>query len=167
MDAQSIIQSLDLTAHPEGGYFRETYRSADTLAGSALPDRYKGSRSVSTSIYFLLPVDQHSAFHRLATDELWYYNLGSAVTVFMIHPDGSYEETTLGPDLSAGHVMQAVIPAGTWFGAKVSDASGFVLVSCSVAPGFDFEDFELATRPSLLKSYPQHADIITQLTPEP
>ena len=164
MDAQTVIRTLGLAAHPEGGYFRETYRSAESVAPDALPGRYAGARSFSTSIYFLLTGDQRSAFHRLQSDELWHYHLGDAVTVHLLHDDGRHETIVVGPDLAAGERPLAVIPAGVWFGAKVNRTDGYVLLGCTVAPGFDFADFELARRDPLTAAFPHHAELIRNFT---
>jgi len=164
MDAAFIIKHLGLTAHPEGGFYRETYRSAEQIAALAFPARYGDVRSISTAIYFLLTGDTFSSFHRLRSDEIWHYHSGDAVRLHMIHPDGRHGELLVGGDLSAGQLPQAVIPAGTWFGARVENPAGYTLIGCTVAPGFDFDDFVLADRATLVKQFPQHKTIILSLT---
>lgn len=167
MHADDIIRTLQLEPHPEGGFFRETYRSAETLPAPALPARYAGPRAVGTSIYFLLTGDTFSSFHRLRSDEIWHYHLGDAVQVTMLHADGRRTDAVVGSNLAAGEQLQLVIPAGTWFGARVTRSDGFVLVGCTVSPGFDFADFELARRDDVLAAFPHHHDIIHQLTRTP
>lgn len=164
MKAEDVIKALNLAPHPEGGFFRETYRSREALSAEHLPLRYGGKRAISTAIYFLLTGDTFSAFHRLRSDEIWHYHLGSPVRLHLLREDGVHEQIMVGPDLDRGHRPQAVIPAGCWFGARVVDPDGFTLVGCTVAPGFDFADFELAVRETLIQTFPMHADLITNLT---
>jgi len=164
MDAAFIIKHLGLTAHPEGGYFRETYRSTEQVSAQALDVRYGEARSISTAIYFLLPGDTFSSFHRLRSDEIWHFHAGDPVRLHMIHPDGRHTEVLVGVDLSGAQTPQAVIPAGTWFAARVENPAGYTLISCTVAPGFDFVDFDLADRTALVKQFPQHEKVIIALT---
>jgi uncharacterized protein len=163
LKAEELIRQLDLTRHPEGGWYRENYRSAGQIADQALPDRFKGARSFSTAIYFLLEQDDFSSFHRIQSDELWHYYTGSPASIHLITADGNMATLLLGPDISQGQQFQVVIPAGCWFAAEPA-AAGYFLAGCTVAPGFDFTDFELADRASLLVSYPQHAELICRLT---
>lgn len=158
------IEHLQLQPHPEGGWYRETYRAHETLAAAHLPARYGGERSVCTAIYFLLAAGQISALHRLHSDELWHYHAGGPLTITVIAPDGALSTLTLGADPARGEVLQAVIPAGTWFGAQLAPSAAYILLGCTVAPGFAFADFELARRADLLAAYPQHAARITALT---
>ena len=151
--------------HPEGGYFAETYRSAEQVPHAALPDRFGGDRSFSTAIYFLLESHQYSALHRIQADELWHFYTGSPLEVFVIHPASSeLQIIRLGPNPEAGEVFQAVVPAGAWFGSRPVPGAAYSLVGCTVAPGFDFADFELAERAVLLAEFPQHEELIRQLT---
>jgi hypothetical protein len=113
--AQQWIEHLNLEPHPEGGFYRETYRASLTLPHSALPG-YAGGRAASTAIYFLLAGDQFSAFHRLRSDEVWHFYAGSALVVHLIEPDGTYTELLLGSDAASGEHLQGVVPAGSWFG---------------------------------------------------
>jgi uncharacterized protein len=163
MNAEQIIDRLQLAAHPEGGYFRETYRSDLFLDEKSIPG-YTNGRSLKTAIYFLLKSDQKSAFHRLSSDEFWYFHQGSPLEVYIIHPNGELEEVILGNDFSLDQTPQLLLPAGTWFAARCVEEQSFTLISCSVAPGFDFADFELADRQGLSKEFPKHAMIITELT---
>ncbi|WBO86194.1 cupin domain-containing protein [Hymenobacter yonginensis] len=158
MTAQEIIQHLHLTPHPEGGYYRETYRATDTLTTAA-----GHTRSVSTAIYYLLENEDKSHFHRIKSDELWFFHQGQALEIILLTP-GQPTRLTLGPDFAAGELPQAVIPAGVWFAAQVKHRPGYGLVSCTVAPGFDFADFELAERAALLREFPQAANVVEQFT---
>ncbi|MCU0450976.1 MAG: cupin domain-containing protein [Bernardetiaceae bacterium] len=162
--AQYWIDQLNMQAHPEGGWFAETYRSPETVAGPALPARYAGGRSFATAIYFLLTGGVFSAFHRIASDELWHFYEGRPVRVHVIAPDGAYRLLALGP--GPGQHYQAVVPAGHWFASEVADPApaAYALVGCTVAPGFDFADFELAARPQLTAAFPRHAALIGRLT---
>lgn len=159
----TLIDRLGLVRHPEGGWYRETYRSAEQIPVPALPDRYDGARAYSTAIYFLLEQGDFSALHRIKSDEIWHYYAGAAVTIHLITPGGTISSLQLGPDLEHGQQFQILLPAGCWFGAEPA-GEGFSLMGCTVAPGFHFSDFELADRQRLLQQYPQHADLITRLT---
>lgn len=163
-DAADWIERLRLEPHPEGGYFRETYRSPVVIDRSDLADLDDGPRSVATSIYFLLTSENFSALHRLRSDEIWNFHAGNSLTVHVIHPDGRYQALRVGLEPETGATPQAVVPAGCWFGSTVEEPAGYALVGCTVAPGFDFADFELADRADLLKQYPRHADLIRRLT---
>lgn len=159
------IEKLGLEAHPEGGYYREMYRSQTVIKKDELPDRFSGDRSFATSIYFLLEGSDFSSLHRIKSDELWHFYAGTALDVYVIHPDdGRLEVLKLGPRFDHGETFKAVVPHGAWFGAKVSDPDSFALVGCTVSPGFDFEDFELAEREKLLAEFPQHEELIKMLT---
>ncbi len=164
--AEYYIEKLGLQKHPEGGLFKEVYRSSEVIKKEHLPERFHGERHHSTSIYFLLTSDTFSAFHRIKSDELWHFYVGSAVTVYMIDDDGNYSEVTVGSNPENDEVFQYAVPAGVWFGAKVNDPDSFTLIGCTVAPGFHFDDFELAKRAELIRDYPQHKDIIEKLTRE-
>ena len=163
MDAKLIINQLDLKPHPEGGWYRETYRSNELLAATALPERYGDARSFSTAIYFLLEQNDFSSFHRIASDEIWHHYLGTPVIIYQLNKAGELTTLQLGPDLGQGQHFQIIIPAGTWFAAEPVD-NNFSLVGCTVAPGFDFSDFEFAERDILLEEYPQHTGLINRLT---
>lgn len=154
-----------MQAHPEGGYFVETYRAAETIPQQALPARFSGDRNFSTGIYFLLETHHFSALHRIQADELWHFYAGGPLNVYVIHPAGQLEIIRLGNNPEQGEVFQAVVPAGCWFGSKPADGTAYSLVGCTVAPGFDFADFELADRTVLSQQYPQHREVIEQLTP--
>ena len=163
-DARYWIEALKLIPHPEGGYYRETYRPGLSIPKEALPTQFTGARLISTAIYFLLGGDDFSAFHRLRSDELWHFYAGSALSVHVIDEQGSHSEIRVGSDFEAGEVFQAVVKGGCWFASQVRNRESFALVGCTVAPGFDFEDFELARRGELTRQYPQHRVLIEQLT---
>lgn len=162
--AQNYIDTLELLPHPEGGWYRETYRCAESTAAAHLPARYHGDRSHSTAIYFLLPGETFSAWHRIKADEVWHHYDGDAVEIFVINEDGELSVIKLGKDISAGELPQAVVAHGDWFASRCAVRDGYALVGCTVAPGFDFADFEMAEREALTAQYPQHAEIITELT---
>jgi predicted cupin superfamily sugar epimerase len=162
--AQYWIDKLNLIAHPEGGYYRETYRAELSIPKEALPSHFTGPRLVSTAIYFLLDGENFSAFHRLRSDELWHFYSGSPITVHVIEPDSGYSEIHLGNNPDTGEVLQAVVKAGGWFASRVRDRKSFALAGCTVAPGFDFADFELGKRAELVRLYPQHRELIESLT---
>jgi predicted cupin superfamily sugar epimerase len=164
MNSTAIIEKLGLRPHPEGGFFRETYRCNESVDGAALASRYGGGRSVSTAIYFLLTGETFSAFHRLRSDEIWHFYSGDPAELHVLYPDGRHEQHVVGPDLSAGQFPQVVIPRGCWFAARVPRADGYILLGCTVAPGFDFSDFELARRDELIHLFPQHTSLITSFT---
>ena len=161
---KEIISSLQLLPHPEGGWYRETYRAGETIPADDLPERFEGERSLATSIYFLLTSDTFSALHRIKSDEQWHFYSGSCLTIHVIHPDGNYEQIRLGSKLDEGESFQTVVPHGRWFGATVDTPDSYALVGCSVAPGFDFADFEMGTRDDLITQFPKHEEIITRLT---
>ena len=162
-NAEHWIEKLQLAPHPEGGFFRETYRSAEQVSSSHLPGRFSGSRNFSTSIYFLLRVQDRSLFHRIKSDELWHYHAGSSLSIYVLQ-ENDLQIFKLGNDPDKNESLQITIPANHWFGAMVNPAADFTLAGCTVAPGFDFQDFEMATRGELLKTFPMHHDIITKLT---
>jgi predicted cupin superfamily sugar epimerase len=164
MDAQFFIQHLNLLPHPEGGYFKEVYRAAETIAANALPQRFSGSRSFSTSIYYLLQQGDFSTFHRIKSDECWHYYAGETLLVHMIDGVGKYSCVMLGQNIEKGETFQFVVPAGVWFASEPASGTAFSLVGCTVSPGFDFDDFEIADRSKLLSAFSQHNEIIQRLT---
>lgn len=151
-------ETLQLTQHVEGGSFRETYRASLVLQQPA------GPRAASTGIYFLLEDGEFSAFHRIASDEMWHFYDGVTLHIYEIKPNGTLHVHRLGRDITQGEQLQLVIPAGSWFASSVEETGGFALVGCTVAPGFDFADFELAERAALSQLFPQHAGLIGLLT---
>lgn len=158
MNASSIIERLQLKPHPEGGYYRETFRAAGLVqnANGLL-------RAAGTAIYYLLEDGDVSHFHRLSADELWFFHEGEPLEILTLE-GGVVQTVCLGRGLSEGQVFQAFIPANTWFAARLKNAKGYSLVSCTVAPGFDFADFELASRTDLIRDYPHLQDTITRFT---
>jgi len=163
--AQYWIDQLQLQQHPEGGFYKETYRAGELIPRSGLPARFPADRTFSTAIYFLLRGQDRSLFHRIQSDELWHYHAGSSLTIYILN-HGRCEAHVLGADIEQSESLQIVVPAGCWFGARVNDRHGYVLSGCTVAPGFDFADFELADRAILLKEFPAERSIIEQLTNE-
>ena len=163
-DAQYWIDRLDLEPHVEGGYFKETYRSVESIDKHALPERFSGDRSFCTAIYFLLHNNDFSAFHRINQDELWHFYIGDPLIIHIIDWRGNYSQIKLGMKLDKDEVFQAMIPHGSWFGANLQSPDSFALVGCTVAPGFDFADFEIAQRGDLVNYFPEHRQIIEQLT---
>lgn len=157
------VKDLSLLPHPEGGYYRETYRSQERIPVRALPERFGGDRVYSTAIYFLLAQGNFSAFHRIQSDERWHFYTGDPLVVHVLHPGGRYEPIVLGNDPAAGHVFQAVVTAGCWFASETVQGGAFSLVGCTVAPGFDFADFELARGSQLANEVPEYASLIKRL----
>jgi uncharacterized protein len=160
MTSNTIINDLKLLPHPEGGYYRETYRSEETTI-----NKDGALRNVCTAIYFLLEDEDKSRFHRIQSDELWFFHLGQSLEILCI-TDGELKSISLGNNLLAGEVLSFRVPAKTWFASRVKCEKGFSLVSCTVAPGFDFADFELATRDKLSQEYPHLNVIIQEFTKE-
>lgn len=165
--AEQVIASLNLQEYPaEGGYFKEMYRASDRVVGSALPSRYGGTRVISTAIYYMLTTKTFSIMHRLQSDEIWHFYLGSPVEMVQLFPDGSGKLTLLGNDVLAGERPQIVVPRGVWQGARVRPGAvpDFALMGTTVAPGFEFRDHEAGDRAKLTASYPMFKDIIVALT---
>ena len=150
------IEKLQLKEHPEGGYFREVYRSDEVISKRALPPRYTGDRNMSTSIYFLLEGNQFSSFHRIQSDETWHFYTGTVLEIFVLEHAGNLTHFLLGKDLQAGEHLQITIPRNHWFGARLKDKSTFALLGCTVSPGFHFDDFELAEERKLVEEFPAH-----------
>ncbi len=161
--AEYWIKHLDLIAHPEGGFYKETYRAKEVIGTHGLPDRFAAARNFSTAIYFLLRNEDKSMFHRIKSDELWHFHAGGCLSIYVLTNNGltTYK---LGSDPERGESLQVVIPANCWFGAKVHDGNAYTLAGCTVAPGFDFQDFEMADRNQLLEAFPAHVEIIHLLT---
>ncbi|TBN04882.1 cupin domain-containing protein [Hyunsoonleella flava] len=161
---QDIINQLQLKPHPEGGYFKETYRSTGIIPQKCLDSEFIGDRTYCTGIYFLLTSDTFSAFHRINQDEMWHFYKGSPLTLHMISPEGDYSKISIGNDIENREMLQFVVPAKYWFAGEVSGEDSYALVGCTVAPGFDFRDFEMPSRENLISLFPQHSKIITRLT---
>lgn len=154
MNASQLIERLQLLPHPEGGYYKETYRSALKIAAHG-----GAERNVSTTIYYLLENDNKSHFHRIKSDEFWFFHQGNPIEILVID-NGHINSIILGNDIEKGELPQAMVPAGMWFAAHIQSESGFALTSCTVAPGFDFADFELADRNVLLNECPGSKDVV-------
>ncbi len=163
-EAEDIIKALNLFAHPEGGYFGEIYKSEEYVSADALPHRYDSGRSFMTSIYFLLKGDHVSAFHRLKSDEVWYFHSGGSLITHQITPVGVYKKEILGTNVSVGEKPQVIFYKNSWFGAELLDKESYALIGCAVAPGFEFADFELGKRENLISKYPHLEDLIVRLT---
>ena len=165
LTVETLCRTLGLVPHPvEGGYFAETYRSADHIPASGLPSRYGAARAASTAIYYLLTADTFSAMHRLASDEIFHFYRGDPVEMLHLHPDGSHQVVVLGPDLEAGQRPQVVVPRHIWQGARLIPGGRYALLGTTVAPGFDYADYETAPRPTLLATHPAAKDLIRALT---
>ena len=162
--AKDYINYYQLKPHPEGGYYKETYRAPGYISKEVLPTGFGWARNFSTAIYFLLLQNNFSAFHRIQSDECWHFYAGGRLDIFIIHTDGQMETIYLGQNIIIGEKFQHVVPAGCWFASKPAEGSLYSFAGCTVAPGFDFEDFELADAASLIQLYPQHSALIKHLT---
>ena len=160
-DSQELIVQLQLLPHPEGGWYRETLRSTAQVTRNS-----DGQvRSAATAIYYLLCDGAHSAWHRIKSDEVWHFYAGAPLQVHVLHADGSLHTILLGNGLAhAGAQFQAMVAAGCWFAAECADPATYALVGCTVAPGFEFSEFELADTAALLAAYPQHRQHIERLS---
>jgi hypothetical protein len=163
--AEDLIARLGLEKHPEGGYYRETYRSEDSLATEYLPERFSGGeRNLSTAIYFLIAGEDFSALHRIKSDEVWHFYAGGTMVIHVLDQAGCYTRHRLGNACDDDVFFQVVVKAGSWFGASLEKPGTFALVGCTVSPGFDFRDFELAERGEMLRLYPGARVISEMLT---
>jgi hypothetical protein len=168
LSANDIIELLDLKPLPfEGGYYRETYRSDETIGREACNERFPGERSLATAIYYLLTPETRSTMHRLPADEMFHFYLGDPVVMLQLYSDGSSAVVTMGRDLAAGQSPQTLVPHGVWQGARLVQGGSFALLGTTVTPGFEFDDYEAGDREQLIKQYPDRADLITRLTPHP
>jgi hypothetical protein len=161
--AADWIARLALVPHLEGGWYRETYRAAESVATP--PARFGGSRSYSTAIYFLLEAGAVSRLHRIKSDEVWHFYAGDPLLLYVIGRAGTLTVHRLGPAHDREALPQAVVPAGAWYGAQVEPGGAWALTGGTVAPGFDFADFELGDRRALVAEFPQHRALIEALTP--
>ena len=155
---QQLIEFYQLLPHPEGGYYKETYRSSESIPSDCLSERFNGKRNCSTAIYFLLAENSFSAFHRIQSDECWHFYAGDAVEIHVLHINGNYELIKLGSNIEMGEQFQAIVPAGAWFASKTNGQFSFV--GCTVSPGFDFADFELAKASELAEQFPDQLALI-------
>lgn len=163
-EIQYLVNNLNLEPHPEGGFYRETYRSEGIITMSSEDNRYSGERNFSTCIYFLLTSDNFSAFHKIKQDEIWHFYSGSPISLHIIDEQGVYTKHTIGSNFEAGEVPQFVVKGGDWFASEVELPNSYCLAGCTVAPGFDFSDFVMAQRDQLCVLYPQHSKVIERLT---
>lgn len=165
VDLPDLIGRLGLEPHPEGGFYRELYRAPLVLPQPALPAGFAGERAAATAIYFLLTADTFSALHRIASDEMWFFIGGDPLEIVVLDEGGGLEVKRVGPVGPVGKDEPfAVVAAGRVFGARVAAGGRWSLVSCVVAPGFDFADFELCGRAVLIERYPQHEALIVAMT---
>ncbi len=158
MDPLQLIQTLDLKPHPEGGFYKETYRGSLEIEIENLK-----IRNSSTAIYYLLQDKDKSHFHKVLSDEIWLYHQGETVEIYEMDDSGNLITHHLGIDIENGEIPQIVISKNHWFAARIKSNTGYCLVSCIVAPGFEFEDFELANKEVLLKQHPHYQEIIEQM----
>ena len=158
-----LIRKYNLEAHPEGGWYKQTYKSSEEITAGALPERFGANRFFSTAIYFLLEKGNFSAFHRIKSDECWHFYAGGPLTIYIIEQKGELKTISLGNDPGKGEAFQFVVPAGCWFASRPSPGSEYCFVGCTVSPGFEFEDFELGNAKSLSAQYPRHSNIISEL----
>lgn len=161
---KELVAKFNLEPHPEGGYFKETYRSNGTIRNEDLHSAIIGNRNYCTGIYFLLTSGNFSAFHKINQDEMWHFYLGTTLKLHMISPEGKYSFVLIGNDILNNEVPQFTVPAHHWFAAEVVSKASFAFTGCTVAPGFDFRDFVLPKRDELISLFPEHKEIITQLT---
>ena len=161
--ANHLIQKYKLEAHPEGGWYKQTYKSNEEINADALPERFGANRAFSTAIYFLLEKGNFSAFHRIKSDECWHFYAGDPLVIYIIEQKGELKIISLGNDLEKGHSFQYVVPANCWFASRPAPGSEYCFVGCTVSPGFEFEDLELADQTELSVMYPQHKSIIKEL----
>jgi len=167
MNAEQVIEKLGLEPLGiEGGYYRETYRAEEMVDTDALPERYVMPKNMSTAIYYMLTQDKFSALHRLPSDEVFHFYLGDPVALLLLNPDGTSEVVKLGNDLFNDQHVQYVVPAGTWQGAILIGEGKWALMGTTVAPGFEFGDFEPADRKKLMEQFPYHSKFIMKLTRE-
>ncbi len=164
MTANEIQRILNLVPHPEGGSYIQTYKSADSISQTELPNGYDGPRSVGTAIYYLLEPGTFSEMHRLRSDEIFHFYLGDPVEMLQLWPDGSSHMVHLGNDLAAGLRPQVVVPKHVWQGSRLVPGGRFALLGCTVAPGFEFADYETGLRDPLIAQFPQSRDLIVALT---
>lgn len=162
--AEYWIEKLKLFPHPEGGYYKETYRSDEIINRDHLPHRFKGHRNISTSIFYLIQNSLTSKLHRIKSDEMWHFYDGCGLIIYSIDTNGKLTENKLGLKVEDGECPQILIKAGDWFGAKVSKQDSYCLAGCTVSPGFHFEDFEMGNREELINLFPEHKSIIIDLT---
>ena len=159
----TLIQRYGLESHPEGGWYKQSYKSNEQIAARALPERFGANKAFSTAIYFLLEKGNFSAFHRIKSDECWHFYAGSPLLIYIIEQSGELKVISLGSDHEKGQSFQYVVPADCWFASRPAPESEYCFVGCTVSPGFEFDDLELADASELSTIYPQHKPIIIEL----
>ena len=164
MNGPEIIKHFNLTEHPEGGYFKETFRSKEEILSKDLGDDFEGNRNYCTSIYFLLTSDKFSAYHKISQDEIWHFYTGTTLKLHMISPEGKYSFILIGNNFENGEIPQFTVPAHHYFGAEILEKDSFAFVGCTVSPGFDFRDFVLPSCEDLTIQFPEHQNKIKELT---
>ena len=157
------ISALSLTPHPEGGCFKETYRASDIIPVGTFGERFSGPRNVATGIYYLLESGDFSAFHRIRSDEMWHFYAGGALELHILH-EGRHRVIRIGRNVHDGEALQYVVPAGAWFAATPVTGATYSLLGCTVSPGFDFADFEMANSTDLSQEYPQFSSVISRFS---
>ncbi|SRR5258706_8914164 len=158
------IEHLQLTQHIEGGWYTEIYRSDIVLQKEQLPDSFSDARNICTHIYFLLGKNGFSAFHRIKSDELWHFYTGDALVIYELDTSGELIEHLLGTDIEKNQSPFCVIKKGNWFASRIENGGEYGLAGCTVAPGFDFKDFEVAGKETLSGEFPAHAKLIADMT---
>jgi len=161
--AEELIHFFNLQPHQEGGWYRKTYKASEKIKKDALPERFSGDRFFSTAIYYLLEKGNFSAFHKIKSDECWHFYDGDPLEIFMLEPGGKLKKVLLGKSFEAGQVFQFVVPAGCWFASCPAAGSEYCFAGCTVSPGFEFEDFELADAKELVEIYPKHKKLIEEM----
>jgi len=163
---KQLIECLGLVPHPEeGGHYKETYRSEETIQSQSLPERYTSPKAFSTAIYYLLTPQTVSEMHTLPSDEVFHFYLGDPVEMLLLHRDGTAESIVLGSNVFEGETPQQLVRAGTWQGCCLREGGAFALLGATVAPGFDFLDYERGEREELIAHYPSQDKRIVKLTP--
>jgi uncharacterized protein len=163
LSVADIVTHYQMLPHPEGGYYTESYRSKESFANTALPKRFSGDRNFATSIYFLLEQGNFSAFHRIQSDETWHFYAGQCLEIFVLQENQDLQIIRLGNNILGGETFQTTVPAGAWFASRPSKETEFSLVGCTVSPGFDFQDFELAKSEKLSIAHPKYQSLIIEL----
>ncbi|XP_041349735.1 uncharacterized protein LOC121369008 [Gigantopelta aegis] len=161
---EQLIAHHNMIPHPQGGYCCELYRSQDTVSQEDMSFRYSGDRSVSSSFYYLLVNEQVAKLHRLKSPGIWHFYEGSPLIIHEFVPNGDYKMHTLGPDVAKDETFQAVLPRCSWVGACLKDPKSHTLVGCTISPGYELDDFQLANRQDVLEKFPRYQKIIELLT---
>lgn len=163
-DYRSIIERLNLLPHPEGGYYRRNWQSViEAEARDASGKTIHSLRSIGSSILYLLPSNEASAWHRLSCDEMWHHYLGSSLKMYLLSGDGKLEERVLGKDMANGEMPQVIVPRSTWFCAEVLEPDSYSFCGCTLWPSFSYADFDLADKNIMLKKFPQFEELINRI----